>query len=142
VASTLPVLALLAAVTATGGQPRGSAQFQVSVRVVAPMRARAPAVAELHRPASPTGTAAGAPYVLPAGGQGNQRSVVARLVPTVALRGGTAAALIGVSGQRSVRCADGGCELALSHVATTAADAETVVVTFLPDGAPTGLIER
>jgi hypothetical protein len=113
------------------------------VRVVAPLRASAPSVAELHRPASATRIVNGALPVSLAGGQGRDQQVVARMVPVVALRGGAPAVLVGVPGGPSRRCAEGGtCELALKRLAATAGTGETVVVTFLPDGAPSAIVER
>lgn len=113
------------------------------MRVVAPMRASAPSFAELG-PAGANAQLVNAslresPEARRAGGE----PVVARVFPTASRRGDAPAALIGLLGGASRRCADtGACEVSLTRVAATAADARMLVVTLLPDGAPLALVER
>jgi hypothetical protein len=143
VASTLSVLVFLAVVTAPGAQRTGSAQFQVSVRVVAPLRASAPDTVELRQTGDLSQAVNGVRLGATTKGHGRAEAVVARLTATASLRGGTAAVLIGLPGGPAQTCPDGGaCELALARAAGGAAAGEAVVVTFLPDGAPSALVER
>lgn len=136
--SIAAALALVALGAGPGAQRTGSAQFQVSVRVVATMRASAPATAELRLAApSPLRVNSATPTVTRRG----EEAVVARVSPTMALRGGEAAALIGVAGGPASRCPDGSaCEVVLSRISRDAD--EPLVLTFLPDGAPPALVER
>lgn len=142
--STAAALALLALAAGPGAHRTGSAQIQVSVRVIAPMSASAPSVAELRAvEAAMTPTVNVTLRAQPAEQRADGQRVVARLFPTAARRGGAPGALIGVVGGPSQRCADAGaCEVSFTRAATDAADDRTLVVTFLPDGAPPSLVER
>jgi len=131
VVSTLSPLLLLALVTASGGQRPGSAQFQVSVRVVAPLRASAPATVTLGR-----ADAAPAPS--------GDRWVV-RLAPSATMRGGTSGVLIGVPGQAMRPCEDepdARCEVTVTSPTSAEAGGPMITLVFVPDGAPSAIVER
>jgi len=131
VASTLSPLLLLALVTASGGQRPGSAQFQVSVRVVAPLRASAPATVTLGR-----ADAAPAPS--------GDRWVV-RLAPSATMRGGTSGVLIGVPGQAMRPCEDEPdvrCEVTVTPAPGAQPANPVVALVFVPDGAPSAIVEH
>jgi hypothetical protein len=130
VASTLSALLLLA-VTAAGGQRPGSAQFLVSVRVVAPMRARAPAAVALDG-ATATPAPSGDHWVV-------------RLTPSATLRGAEPGVLVGIPGQEMRPCGGGPdvrCEVAVTPAAGAETAGPVVALVFVPDGAPPAIIER
>jgi hypothetical protein len=126
--TTLPALMLLAVLAAPVGQRPGSAQFQVSVRVVAPMRANAPAAVTLG-PATAIRGASGDCWIV-------------RLAPSASLPGGGSGVLIGAPGQ-AMRPCGGEREPRCQVTVEPASGAGTVVaLVFVPDGAPSAIVER
>ncbi len=125
------MLVLLAVATAPGAHRTGSAQFQVGVQVVAPLRASAPATVAL-------GAAAAAPA--PSGD-----GWVVRLAPSATIRGGASSVLIGIPGQAMRPCGtEPGttCEVAVTPPAGAESGSLVVTLVFVPDGAPSAIVER
>jgi hypothetical protein len=121
-AASIAALLVAAGPAAAAGSRVGSAAMRVSVVAVAPLRARAPEAVSLE--------------TVPAASGSRQ---IARVRPVAAMRGGAPVVLASESGAPARACEGSSCEVPL---APGASDGAVVVLTFLPDGEPTAIVER
>jgi hypothetical protein len=133
VAARLTFAAMVALLTTRAYPAERSAGFAVTVQVVSSMAVQSPSAA----------TVAPRTALLRAGSAAaGEPPYVARVSPVASVgRTGGAGTLVGPAGEVARPCVAGSCEAGFS-AASVAAGAAALVVTFLPDGAPTAIVER
>jgi hypothetical protein len=127
--STVAALALLAAAAGPGVRHTGSAQFRVSVNVVAPLSASAPEIVTLSPDAAGSSSS----------------GMVAHLPLRSSIRGGQSAVLVGAPGGAMRGCSEAvnaGCEVAVPSSPAAEPVSPVVVVAFVAGGAPPASVGR